>query len=219
MREVQGGPDRRWNGMFLDKALAEEPQDLQQTFYHWYTFMMHHIKFGAFVSVLHTKDHCARVLLYCLKIARMAGLDEDSVSVLCRAAVFHDSRRQDDTRDVGHGVRAAENYRDFCRRGAVSWDERVYLIMAFHDRDDALGKSEFCKKGLSGAVLLYNIFKDADALDRWRISPTALDVKYLRTPWAKTLVPYAKELVAETVGRSLIDEVPSGKAGQDAAAQ
>ena len=139
--------------MFLDKALAEEPQDLQQTFYHWYTFMMHHIKFGAFVSVLHTKDHCARVLLYCLKIARMAGLDEDSVSVLCRAAVFHDLRRQDDTRDVGHGARAAENYRDFCRRGLVSWDERVYLIMAFHDRDDGIA----CRIVLSGA--------DADGRD------------------------------------------------------
>ena len=70
--------------------------------------------------------------------------------------------------------------------------------MAYHDRDDEQGKEALRKRGLEKAILLYDIFKDADALDRWRISPTALDVHYLRTDWARGLVAYAKRLVAAT---------------------
>jgi hypothetical protein len=192
--------------MFLDNALKQEPYELQEIFMEWYTFMETRITFGNFVSVLHTKDHCARVLLYNLKMAHRAGLNDDGVTVLCKASVFHDSRRQDDTRDVGHGARGAENYRSFCKRGLVGFDERVYLIMAYHDRDDELGKEAFRDKGLSSAIHLYDLFKDADALDRWRISPTALDTRYLRTPWSGPLVQYAKDLVKETVGKSLWED-------------
>ena len=78
------------------------------------------ITFGQFVSLLHTKNHCARVLLYCLKIANLAKLSEEERSVLVKASVFHDSRRQDDTRDVGHGARAAENFKAFAERGEVA---------------------------------------------------------------------------------------------------
>ena len=80
-----------------------------------------------------------------------------------KASVFHDSRRQDDTRDVGHGARAAENFKAFAERGEVAFDERTYLIMAYHDRDDEQGKEALRKKGLEKAILLYDIFKDADA--------------------------------------------------------
>ena len=184
--------------MFLDEALKKEPKSLQETFHTWYDFMEDRITFGQFVSLLHTKNHCARVLLYCLKIANLAKLSEEERSVLVKASVFHDSRRQDDTRDVGHGARAAENFKAFAERGEVAFDERTYLIMAYHDRDDEQGKEALRKKGLEKAILLYDIFKDADALDRWRISPTALDVRYLRTDWAWGLVAYAKRLVAAT---------------------
>ncbi len=184
--------------MFLDEALKKEPKSLQETFHTWYDFMEDRITFGQFVSLLHTKNHCARVLLYCLKIANLAKLSEEERSVLVKASVFHDSRRQDDTRDVGHGARAAENFKAFAERGEVAFDERTYLIMAYHDRDDEQGKEALRKKGLEKAILLYDIFKDADALDRWRISPTALDVRFLRTDWARGLVAYAKRLVAAT---------------------
>ena len=85
--------------------------------------------------------------LYCLKIANLAKLSEEERSVLVKASVFHDSRRQDDTRDVGHGARAAENFKAFAERGEVAFDERTYLIMAYHDRDDEQGKEALRKKG------------------------------------------------------------------------
>ena len=50
-------------------------------------------------------------------------------------------------------------------------------------------------------VLLYQIFKDADALDRFRLGPNALDAKYLRTEQAKKMLDFAKvTLETETMG-------------------
>ena len=44
---------------------------------------------------------------------------ENETEVLCMASVFHDSRRQDDWYDVGHGQRAAEYYREYCRQSEI----------------------------------------------------------------------------------------------------
>ena len=73
-------------------------------------------------------------------IADKMDLSQKEREALCAAAVFHDSRRQDDWLDVGHGQRAADYYRDYCQTHSLSFDNRVYLVMAFHDRDDALGE-------------------------------------------------------------------------------
>lgn len=73
---------------------------------------------------------------------------------------------------------------------------RVYLVMAFHDHDDALGEAAL--KGHSQGVLLYHIFKDADALDRFRLGPFDLDINYLRTDAARALYDYARALWADT---------------------
>lgn len=115
------------------------------------------------------------------------------------AAAFHDSRRQDDWLDVGHGQRAADYYRSYCENGEVTYDDRTYYIMAYHDRDDELVLRIMREKfpDDSNAVLLYQIFKDADALDRFRLGPDALDIKYLRTNEAKNTVQKIKEFQGE----------------------
>ena len=54
-----------------------------------------------------------------------------------------------------------------------------------------MGKEK--EKGLQ----LYRIFKDADALDRYRLGPGkgALDERYLRTDAARELMGFAKKTV------------------------
>lgn len=57
---------------------------------------------------------------------------------------------------------------------------------------------------------LYDIFKDADALDRWRLGNGGLDPKYLRTEQAKGMVGYSHRIVNETIPeeqRRRIDEM------------
>ena len=147
------------------------PAAIKSDFERWLNFLEHEVHFALKDSNDHTKDHCL-------------------------AACFHDSRRQDDWLDVGHGLRAADYYREFCYDHKRDFDVRVYLVMAFHDHDDALGEAAL--KGHDQGVLLYHIFKDADALDRFRLGPFDLDINYLRTDAARALYDYARALWADT---------------------
>lgn len=170
------------------------PETIRTDYKKWRRFLEEQVEFRWTGSLLHTREHCARVLLFCLLIAEKQCLTREETNVLCMAAVFHDSCRQDDGYDVGHGQRAAAYYQEFCRQKPEFFDERVPAIMAFHDRDDADGKREISAKGLEHGVLLYEIFKDADALDRFRLGPDALDIHMLRTDAARELVPFAGSL-------------------------
>lgn len=169
-------------------------QNIKIQYDKWYYFLENKVVFSLSDSQIHTKHHCARVLLYALIIASQLELNEKEKDALGAAAAFHDSRRQDDWLDVGHGQRAADAYRDFCYLNSFPFDERTYFVMAFHDRNDEIGISEIEKRELLNGVLLYQIFKDADGLDRFRLGPNALDVDMLRTEQAKELVELAKEL-------------------------
>ena len=115
-------------------------EQVQNDYKRWHHFLEQELKFSLSDSEKHTKEHCARVLLFALLIADKMDLSQKEREALCAAAVFHDSRRQDDWLDVGHGQRAADYYRDYCQTHSLSFDNRVYLVMAFHDRDDALGE-------------------------------------------------------------------------------
>ena len=164
---------------------------VRPTYETWAALMQNEIDFSHEASVIHTKAHCARVICYALLIAARLGLDADAMDVLGAAGAFHDCRRQDDGPDVGHGARAATAYRTYCRKhDRPYYDERVFQIMTYHDLDDARGEQV-----LSGSdLLLYRVFKVADALDRWRLGPKGLDPAYLRTEPARALVEFSKLL-------------------------
>lgn len=160
----------------------------------WCEFMEQNIEFWLSDSAIHTKEHCARVLLLALVIAHQIGLSDEEMDALSMAAVFHDSRRLDDWLDKGHGKRAAEYYQDYCREHNISFDAQTYYIMYYHDQDDTIGLSDIAKSPTvsEGCILLYRIFKDADALDRFRLGLNGLDVNMLRTKEAHKLVDFAK---------------------------
>lgn len=168
------------------------PGTIRDEYERWRRFLETQITFSLPDSREHTKAHCARVLLFALTIADKLSLPPAERDALGAAAVFHDSRRRDDWLDVGHGQRAADFYRQYCRTHALAYDARVYAIMAYHDRDDALGEQALAQQ--KTGVLLYRVFKDADALDRFRLGPDGLDVRYLRIGAAKALCAYARQV-------------------------
>ncbi|MBU3174585.1 HD domain-containing protein, partial [Clostridium estertheticum] len=170
--------------MFLENILDNPTcQPVAERYKKWYEFMEKNVEFSFIDSEMHTKHHCARVLLLALIIAHQIGLSDEEMNSLSMAAVFHDSRRLDDWLDTGHGKRAAEYYKESYSKYDISFDERTYYVMAYHDRDDVLGLSEIKKSpALSqNCILLYKIFKDSDGLDRFRLGPDGLDVNMLRT--------------------------------------
>lgn len=180
--------DRKWVRNLKDWP-AIEPE-----FTVWEKYMWDHVDFALTTSVIHTKEHAERVLLFALLMAHKLGLDKKDREALCHAAIFHDTRRHDDSYDVGHGGRAAVHYKEFCQEHHLDYDPRTALVMAYHDHSDAEGIAQAKKSGLKNAVLLYQIFKDADGLDRYRLAPHGLDVKYLRTTVSPSLVPLAKRM-------------------------
>ena len=92
---------------------------------------------------------------------------------MCVAVAFRNYRRQDDWLDVGHGQWAADYYQEYCQTHLLVYEERAYRIMVYHYLDDALGETVL--RGQKDGVLFYHIFKDADALDRFRLGSNGLD--------------------------------------------
>lgn len=167
---------------------------------YWYGFMEKQIVFLLPDSSLHTKQHCARVLLFALIIGIKSGLSSDELDALAQVAVFHDSRRQDDCLDIGHGQRGADYYLDYCEQNHFPYDPRVYYAIYYHDRPDVTGQQAIlAAPGVNPSwIQIYYCFKDADGLDRFRLGPNGLNVNMLRTETAKNLVAFAKKLVRDT---------------------
>lgn len=183
--------------MSVDFAPLEgEPtwREVRRIFDKWKRVLDDDVEFSLDGSPWHTVDHCTRVMAYALMIGSELGLDESALDALGAAAAYHDSRRQDDWYDVGHGARAAEYYKQECEAGKLPFDERAYLAMAYHDRDDKIGMEKIGDAGLEDGVLIFKAFKDADGLDRLRFGPDALDESMLRTDAACNLVPLARRI-------------------------
>lgn len=81
------------------------------------------------------------------------------------------------------------------------WNDFLQNKVEFWLKDSEKHTKEHCSRVLlyslligeaERKILLYQIFKDADALDRFRLGPDGLDVRYLRTDAAKELYEYAK---------------------------
>ncbi len=177
----------------LDEELCSA---ISGPYHHWLAFMDEHVEFLLADSAWHGPDHCARVLLLAIILGHQKQLTEEDMEVLCLASVFHDSRRQDDYADKGHGKRASEYYHHFCQKKNIPVNRLASFIMHFHDLEDAIGLSEIARmqSGRERYLKLFQVFKDADALDRFRLSPDALDVSMLRTSEASILVGFSRYL-------------------------
>ena len=180
-------------------------------FLKWGDFLWNDVRFNMPDSKLHAMAHCERVLLHALEMGaiEIGSDDREALEILAHASVFHDTRRQDEYQDVGHGARAAVYYEDYCRQsdGKVTFHPEAAYLMRYHDLDDRVGRKAIRKAfpdSYERVEKLYEIFKDADALDRWRLGRWGLDVKFLRTDSARRLVDTARDLVNATMDPEII---------------
>lgn len=187
-------------------------EPVRRLFFKWRQFMYSSVKYNRPDSLIHGMGHYERVLLYALMVAEkeLPG-DEEAMEILAHAAVWHDSRRLDEYLDTGHGARAAVYYHEYCSvNPEFKCHPEVEDIMRYHDIDDRIGneriqrdfgdRAEYVKK-------LYHIFKDADALDRWRLGDTGLDPKFLRTDTARNLTSFSRKLVLDTMDSDFLEEI------------
>lgn len=125
---------------------------------------------------IHGILHEYRVLIFAFLIGKKEGAN---VNALCYASIFHDTQRNNDGLDLEHADRAAEWVNKF----DIPNIDKVSQIIKWHTPSD---------KDIPDLNLEIKCFKDADALDRWRIGD--LDKKYLRTETAKELLDFSKKL-------------------------
>ena len=138
----------------------------------------------------HGRLHTLRVLLNALLIAKQRGLTDADTDKLCTAAIFHDVGRTNNGVDDQHGRQSAEYYRDFARHYG-GYDKTVDNLIIYHCLPDYVGKKAMPKSDWE----MYDILKDADALDRVRFGIEALDINQLRTPEAKTMTMIAEQII------------------------
>ena len=188
----------------FDRALStilSEDDPLRVPFERWRRFLERELTFSHSESVCHTTEHVERVLLFALLLGRELEVSSEDLDALALCSVFHDTRRHDDDLDVGHGDRAAAYYREYAAAHDLNLDERVARIVARHDRQDRISEEKFREEGADDeTLLLYRIFKDADAIDRYRFGPKALNERYLRTSAARSLLPVLRPFVLRLTG-------------------
>ncbi len=185
------------------KFVRALPPAVGSCFKKWAEYLYSSVPFQLADSNIHSTAHTERVLLYALLIGGgEPGVNERSLTILAHAAVFHDTRREEDGKDTGHGARAAAFYEEFCRTHAeVEFIPEAAYLMRYHDRRDDLGEQFIASAFPDSAeqvIQLFRIFKDADALDRWRLGRRGLNPDFLRTDKALQLVDFAKKLVMLT---------------------
>lgn len=172
---------------------------IEDEFTQWDRFLNERITFQYSESWMHSYGHEERVLLYALLAGAKEGLSQEERRSLAIAAVFHDTRRKDDSIEPGHGHRAAAHYfYDHASLGLEDFDIAAYQAIGWHAESDYLGEDDIRAHKLGRRVLLiYRLFKDADALDRTRFgrhSRASLDPSRLRCEASRQLVDLAYSL-------------------------
>lgn len=130
----------------------------------------------------HGLGHGIRTMLLALIIARTENCECKELGILALAALLHDAGRVNDGHDPAHGKRGAEMVRRLLGNLRGSGAELAARLVEQHCEEDA--------EKMPGML---KWLKDADALERFRLGPNALNEKYLRTSAARWLVPLAKE--------------------------
>jgi hypothetical protein len=148
---------------------------------------------------IHGLGHETRVLIWSqvlVSMVRDEDLDVDG-DVVGWAAAIHDTQRWNDDIDAGHGKRASDWIlkRPHLIAPGTSIDQVAY-VCRWHVPND---------EDAPEITPELKVFKDADALDRWRIDD--LDPSYLRTNAARNLLDASFELWEATHGFNDVTEM------------
>lgn len=152
-------------------------------------------------SEAHGKEHEQRVLLLALMIADNLGLSDAEMDVLATAAIYHDTMRINDCSDEVHGRDGRAYYQNSVKKHNLL----AAILCEYHCLPDEEGcaciRATFKNKEKQKKYIqLYNIFKDADALDRVRFGLMDLDLNQLRNPISKQLSLIARLLLSAKLG-------------------
>lgn len=154
------------------------------------------------ITSIHGIEHVARVLLYAILImSEKPEMNEYEKRLLTTAVVFHDCGRTNDFLDPYHGEKSAKRMLQIMKEDKETYDytfkekELLYTLVKYHCLDDFVGKAAIMEndniEDKQLALSLYDMLKDADALDRFRLGfccngrSDGFNYRYLRLPESK----------------------------------
>jgi len=131
-------------------------------------------------SHVHGEQHWKAVAWAGLELAR--AVDDCDPELILLFALFHDSRRFNESRDPEHGSRGAQLARELCGTAFQLEPERLATLTDACTRHD---KGQTSDEPTIGACW------DADRLNLWRVGITP-DPRLLSTPAASDLITDAR---------------------------
>lgn len=139
----------------------------------------------------HGINHLYRVSILSGMIHELVREDYDDLNDttlihVMMAGLFHDIGRENDEEDTKHGKRSIE----LLDKHHIHISKDMRQIIEYHCIDD----SQFPQSS-PRIQIMYQILKDADALDRVRFGIRALNTRYLRLDISKSLVFFAHQLL------------------------
>jgi HD superfamily phosphodiesterase len=146
---------------------------------------------------IHGLGHATRVTIHAVELATALGLGAWQVDAVRLAGLWHDIGREHDGGDYFHGARSAGKVIGLgLHRGVAPLALEVALLaVTFHNVEDRRGE-EAARRATDpgGALAVYRVLKDADALDRVRFGRNHLDPKQLRLELSHARIDRAVEL-------------------------
>lgn len=147
-------------------------------------------------SLIHGINHTYRVMFNSLLISKIMHKEKSGLLAFC-GAFIHDMSRKDDGLCKKHGLWSCENKFDLFKERFISQDvkpsqfDEIKFAVKNHSENLEIPLSHpyYCTTA---------ILKDADALDRFRISEDNLNPDFLRFDTSKSLIPFAKNFFLET---------------------
>ena len=159
---------------------------------------------------IHGIYHSKRVILILQQLVRFELLPDPQKTILAYAGLYHDIGRLNNGREQNHGFNSYKKIIEYDLLGGVNLNTEEFEIMKYiieqHCIDDEAGHKAikgYNIENVEVAKLLYEMFKDADNLDR--VSLGDFDKKYLRRNYSQLIEEYARSLYElDVAGRAMI---------------
>lgn len=154
-------------------------------------------------SKIHGKYHSKKVFLFSYLIAKVNNFNEDDLTIISDAAIYHDMGRINDYEETLHGYASTLKVEEVLTSDIYKDGENLQHLMAIieaHSVSDERRDFFYNMHDLTEHeryIRLYNVLKDADALDRYRFYETCnafLDERFLRTEASKKLIDFSKQI-------------------------
>lgn len=175
----------------VSETYAQEFANVQYVFQHICEEYNEIIKGILDKTFEHGINHLYRVSILSGMIHEIVREDYDDLNDttlihVMMAGLFHDIGRENDEENTEHGKRSIE----LLDKHHIHISKDMRQIIEYHCIDD----SQFPQSSPK-IQIMYQILKDADALDRVRFGIRALDTRYLRLEISKSLVFFAHQLL------------------------